>query len=85
MKSLIVIDDPGMLPDVVARARKAMGLSRLQVCRDIAVEQMRSLHSVSNQVFFWEVGTKSPTLVTLECYLRQHGWKLALVSIEDRV
>lgn len=85
MKDLIVIDDPALLPLAVARARRAMGLNRLQVSRDIAKEQGRALRSVDNQVALWEVGGKSPTLASLECYLRQHGWKLALVSIEDRV
>lgn len=85
MKDLIVIDDPALLPMAVARARKVMGLNRWQVSRDIAKEQERGARSVNNQVALWEVGGKSPTLSSLECYLRQHGWKLALVSIDDRV
>jgi hypothetical protein len=85
MKDLIVIDDPATLPTVIAKARKVMGLSRWQVSRDIAAEQARGARSVNNQVALWEVGGKSPTLASLECYLRQHGWKLALVSIDDHV
>lgn len=80
-----MIDDPALLPMAVAQARKAMGLSRWQVSRDIAAEQKRGARSVNNQVCLWELGGKSPTLSTLECYLRQHGWKLALVSIHDHV
>lgn len=84
-RKVIIFDDPVDLPAAIARARKASGLTRWRVSEDIAAETGRSVHSVDIQACGWELGYRSPNLDSIEVYLRQHGWKLAIVSIRDNV